>query len=131
MKDAAAELGVEDRISLPGAVAKDEVFRWLGTGDIFLNTTNIDNTPISVLEAMACGLCVVSTDVGGIPYLLENERDALLVPANDERQMADAVCRVLSGPELAERLSNSGRSKAEQHDWSRVVPHWNQAVLKS
>ena len=130
VKDAAAELGVADRISLPGAVAKDEVFRWLGTGDIFLNTTNVDNTPISVLEAMACGLCVVSTDVGGIPYLLEDERDALLVPANDERQMTDAVCRVLRDHELAERLSTNGRSKAEQHDWSRVVPHWNRAVLE-
>jgi glycosyltransferase involved in cell wall biosynthesis len=79
---------------------------------------------------MACGLCVVSTDVGGIPYLLKDECDALLVPPNDETRMADAVRRVLLDCRLAERLSRSGRSKAEQHDWSQVVPHWNRTVSK-
>jgi glycosyltransferase involved in cell wall biosynthesis len=84
----AAELGVMSRISFPGPVLKTETPAWLDQGDIFLNTPEVDNTPVSVLEAMACGLCVVSTNVGGLPYLLENEADALLVPPNSVEGMA-------------------------------------------
>jgi glycosyltransferase involved in cell wall biosynthesis len=120
----AAELGVADRITMPGKVAKSAVASCLNTGDIFLNTTNIDNTPVSVLEAMACGLCVVSTNVGGIPYLLEHEGDALLVPPDDPQEMAAAVRRVLTEQHLAARLSRRARQTAEQFDWSEVLPQW-------
>jgi glycosyltransferase involved in cell wall biosynthesis len=120
----AAELGVQDRITIHGSIPKADVGRWLHTGDIFLNTANIDNTPVSVLEAMACGLCVVSTNVGGLPYLLEHERDALLVPPSDSAAMASAVRRVLTEPELATQLSSRARIKVEQFDWAIILPHW-------
>src|SRR6185436_16069131 len=79
----AGERGVVNHISFVGGVPKREVPERLSHADIFLNTTNVDNTPVSVLEAMACGLCVVNTNVGGLPYLLEHEEDALLVPPAD------------------------------------------------
>jgi glycosyltransferase involved in cell wall biosynthesis len=125
---AAEELGVSGRVEWPGRIAKSEVSRWLNRGDIFLNTTNIDNTPVSVLEAMACGLCVVSTDVGGLPYLLEHERDALLVPPDDAEAMAAAVRRLLTEPGLAERLSANARKKVESFDWSAVLPRWERLL---
>jgi glycosyltransferase involved in cell wall biosynthesis len=112
------------RIELAGKVAKAEVPHWLNQGDIFLNTSEIDNTPVSVLEAMACGLCVVSTNVGGLPYLLRNGEDALLVPPRDPEAMAAAVRHLLREPALAEKLSRNGRLKAEAHDWSKVLPEW-------
>ena len=121
----AAQLGVTSKLCLPGGVAKTAVPVWLDKGEIFLNTTNVDNTPVSVLEAMACGLCVVSTNVGGLPYLLEHERDALLVPADNAEAMATAVVEVLTKPELAERLSRNARKKAELYDWSAVLPVWD------
>ncbi len=121
---AAEELGVRERITFPGGVLKREVPGWLKRGDIFLNTTDVDNTPVSVLEALACGLCVVSTNVGGIPYLLEDERDALLVPPRDEQAMSRAVRRLLTDSQLAERLSRNARQKAEQFDWSLILPQW-------
>jgi glycosyltransferase involved in cell wall biosynthesis len=130
MQQIAAELGVAHRIGLPGRITKVEVTDWMSRGDIFLNTTNVDNTPVSVLEAMACGLCVVSTNVGGIPYLLEHEHDALLVPPNDPVAMATAVRRLLTEPSLAERLSRNARQKAEQFDWSIILPQW-EALLTS
>ena len=91
-----AELKLEDYVEINGKVPKSEVPDWLNKGDIFINTTNYDNTPISVIEAMACGSCIVSTNVGGLPYLLEHEKDALLVPANDPVAMASAVLRILN-----------------------------------
>ncbi|MGD8458671.1 MAG: glycosyltransferase family 4 protein [Anaerolineales bacterium] len=120
----AETLGVAEKIDLPGGIPKNDVPNWLAKGDIFINTTNIDNTPISVLEALACGLCVVSTNVGGIPYLLEDEHDALLVPPDDPLAMAEAVRRILTESGLAQRLSSNARRKAEQFDWKVIMPQW-------
>jgi glycosyltransferase involved in cell wall biosynthesis len=125
---AARELGVSDRVRMPGGVPKATVGAWLNAGDIFLNTTNIDNTPVSVLEAMACGLCVVSTDVGGLPYLLDHGHDALLVPPDDPEAMAAAVRRALTEPGAGERLSRNARAKAEQADWAGVLPRWERLL---
>jgi glycosyltransferase involved in cell wall biosynthesis len=123
-RDVAARLGVLDRLVLPGSIEKAEVPRWMAESDIFVNTPDIDNAPVSVLEAMAKGLCIVSTRVGGLPYLLEHEQDALLVPAGDPEALATAVRRVLMEPGLGARLSANARRKAEQHDWGLVVPQW-------
>jgi glycosyltransferase involved in cell wall biosynthesis len=120
----AKELRLGDRVEYAGLIRKADVPAWLNRGDVFLNTTNFDNTPVSVIEAMACGLCVVSTNVGGIPYLLEHEVDALLVPPNDPEAMAAAVRRILTEPELAERLSRKARWKIEEFDWQVVLPRW-------
>lgn len=120
----AKDLGIYEHLELVGGVPRHEVPKLLAQGDIFLNTTRIDNTPISVIEAMACGLCVISTAVGGIPYLLTDEIDALLTPADDSNQMVKAVKRILDEPNLAEKLSDAGRKKAEQFDWSVVLPQW-------
>ncbi len=122
------KLGLSSRITFPGGVPKSAVPEWLDKGDIFINTTNVDNTPVSVIEAMACGLCVVSTNVGGIPYLLEHEKDALLVPANDAEAMAKAVHRILTESGLTEHLSSNARKKAEQFDWSAVLPQWDRLL---
>lgn len=118
------EMNISDRVQLIGGVPKATVADWLQKGDIFLNTSNVDNTPISVLEAMASGLCVVSTNAGGLPYLLENRRDALLVPTDDSNAMADAVRLVLTEEGLAQRLSSSGRAKVEQFDWPIILRQW-------
>lgn len=128
MQQVAKKLGVADRITVAGGVPKAEVGDWLNKGDVFINTTNVDNTPISVLEAMACGACVVSTNVGGLPYLLENERDALLVPPDNPQAMAAAVHRALTEPRFAEWLSRNARQKAEQFDWSVILPQWERLV---
>jgi glycosyltransferase involved in cell wall biosynthesis len=126
----AEELGVSNHIRFPGKIPKDDVPLWMNQGDIFLNTTNVDNTPVSVMEAMACGLCVVSTNVGGIPYLVEHEKDALLVPPDDPEAMAAAVRRILTEPGLAERLSRNARQKAEQFDWAIILPQWEALLTR-
>jgi glycosyltransferase involved in cell wall biosynthesis len=127
-KDLVVNLGLADRVSFPGSVPKESVAHWVQQGDIFINTTRVDNTPISVLEAMACGLCIVSTNVGGIPYMLKNEYDALLVSSDDDAAMAKAVQRIVAENGLAERLSGNARRKAEQFDWSNILPRWEKLL---
>jgi len=121
-------LGISKNVELIGRVPKNDVPKWLQTADIFINTTNIDNTPVSVIEAMASGCCIVSTNVGGIPYLLENGVDALLVPPNSAEAMASSVKRILTEPGLAEKLSANARKKAEQFDWSIILPQWEKLL---
>lgn len=122
----ARELGVEDRLHIIEGVPKREVAHHLASGDIFLNTANVDNSPVSVLEAMACGMCVVSTSVGGIPYMLRNEQDALLVPAGDAAMMADAVERILMDPAISRNLSATARERALACDWTPILERWEQ-----
>jgi glycosyltransferase involved in cell wall biosynthesis len=124
----AERLCVIDHLTLLGSVRKEDVPEKLADGDIFLNTARIDNTPVSVLEAMASGLCVVSTSVGGIPYLVRAEYEALLVPSDNAESMAEAVRRIIIEPDLSRRLSYNARRKAEQLDWSVILPRWEKLL---
>ncbi|MBX3744362.1 MAG: glycosyltransferase family 4 protein [Verrucomicrobiae bacterium] len=121
---AVAAFDVGREVSWAGGVPKADVPRALSGGDIFLNTTDVDNTPVSVIEAMACGLCVVSTNVGGTPYLIEEGHDGLLVPPGDAGAIAAAVLRLFREPGLAGRLSVHARRKVEAYDWGAVLPQW-------
>jgi len=124
----ARELRVHDRLEVLGRVPKSEIAGHLAGADVFINTTNIDNTPISVLEAMAAGLCVVSTSVGGIPFLLSDERNALLVPPRDPAAMSAAVERMLAEAGLAARVSRAAHELAVECDWTRVLNQWDDTL---
>lgn len=124
----ASQTGVTGRLDIVGPVPNALIARELDRADIFLNTSNADNTPVSVLEAMATGLCVVSTAVGGIPYLLEDRRNALLVPAGDSHAAARAVERVLAEPALAHDMSLAARAAVTSYDWPVVVQQWNRLL---
>jgi glycosyltransferase involved in cell wall biosynthesis len=119
-----AQQGVSAAVDFGGAIPKEDVPDALARGDIFLNTANFDNTPVSVIEAMACGLPVVTTNVGGIPFLLEHGKTALLVPPGSVAEMAAAVTRLVDEPDLAFRLSVNGRKLAESFDWTIGLPQW-------
>jgi len=121
----AIRLGVQEHIRWVGAVPKREVPVWMDRGDIFLNTTNVDNTPVSVLEALACGLCVVSTSAGGMPDLVRDGEEALLVPLDDAAAMTAAVAHVLRDRAHARSLSLSARARAAAVDWAAVMPRWD------
>lgn len=120
----AERLGVAEAVRFGGVVPKERVGEVLAEADIFLNTTRVDNMPVSVIEAMACGLCVVSTNAGGVPYLVNHGADGLLVKPENAAEMADAVRSILANAELSARLSAGARARAEQFSWHRVLPQW-------
>ncbi|HEY1341980.1 MAG TPA: glycosyltransferase family 4 protein [Bryobacteraceae bacterium] len=127
-------LSVAGRVEFPGKCPKEAVPLWLNRGDILLNTPDTDNTPVSVIEAMACGLCIVSTNVGGLPDLIVDREDGLLVNRGDVNGMAQAIRRILTEPGLAARLSSNARRKAERFDWRVIRPKWEemfQAISQS
>jgi glycosyltransferase involved in cell wall biosynthesis len=120
----AASLGVENRIEFSGRIPKRDVGDWINRGDIFLNTSTVDNQPVTLLEAMACGACVVSTDIGGIPFIAKNRINALLVSVGDADAFANAVTEILRDPDVSAKLSQNARRSAEAYDWSVVLPQW-------
>lgn len=124
MLSRARALGLEDKIEVEGGIPHTEIPIWLDRADIFINTSNYDTAPRSILEAMANGLCVVSTNVGGIPYMVEDNESGLLVPPNDPKAMAGAIKKILTNPSLTKTLSTYARKKAEMNDWSSILPQW-------
>ena len=128
VRSTAAAYNLLNRVKYTGAVPKQEVGHYLSKSDIFLNTTKFESFGVSVLEAAACGLCIVTTNVGELPYLWEDGFDALLVPPNDPEAMTAAVKRILEEPGLAEKLSKNARKKAERFDWVEIIPQWGAVI---
>ena len=124
----ATELGVADRLTIYGAVPKQEVPGWLERGEIFLNTTTAESFGVAMMEAAAVGLPIISTSAGEIPYLWKDQEEALLVPCGDEGGMARSVMRILADRALAEHLSTRARTKAEGYDWANILPKWDTLI---
>ena len=116
----ARELRLEESVSFIGRVENTELPALYRSARVSLNPSLVDNTPISVLEALASGVPVVSTSVGGVPFLVEHDRTALLVPPGDPPAMAEAILRILESPELGRRLAASGRVESLRYTWAEA-----------
>lgn len=120
----AIRLGLR-QVRFLGALSPDEMAQAYHDAEIYLNAPNIDNMPNSVVESFAAGLPVVSTDAGGIPWILEHGVDGLLVPVGDDAALAAAAIRLLREPGLASNLSAAGRRRAEREfSWPAVRRRW-------
>ncbi|SDB22678.1 Glycosyltransferase involved in cell wall bisynthesis [Flavobacteriaceae bacterium MAR_2010_188] len=122
VKESAKQKNV--KVNFTGKLSKQEWTELSKNHNIFINTTNFDNTPVSVIEAMALGLPIVSTDVGGMPHLIDQEIHGLLVPPNNPQAMADAIVRIFKNQELRNFVISNARSRAEQFDWEEVKVKW-------
>ena len=98
--------------------------------DIMISNPIIDNTPVSIIEGMALGMCVVSTNVGGVGYLV-NDIECALVESNNEFELIETIDRILSDSTYASNLSINGRLKAEQFDWEIVRKKWESVLLRN
>jgi glycosyltransferase involved in cell wall biosynthesis len=111
-------------VTFTGLISKEAWIEKSKAYDIFINTTNFDNMPVSVVEALAVGIPVISTNAGGLPFLLADGKTGLLVPPNDHTAMTAAVEKLCSNPELTASLSSSGRTYAQTFDWKNVKQDW-------
>lgn len=123
----AAELGIAERVHFAGRLEREAMARLLRESRVALNPSLADNMPNSVLEALASGVPVVSTNVGGVPHIVVDEESALLVPPADPTAMAGAVLRLLHEPALAERLRAAGLRSVAAYTWEQVGPRWGAA----
>ena len=130
IKAIAKDLHIEDKVEIIGGVEHHEIPTWLDKADIFINTTNYDTSPRSLLESMANGLYCVSTNVGGIPYLIEDRKSGLLVAPNDPNDMADAIRLIINNTEISKIISHNARKKAEGFNWSTILEMWDDLFTK-
>jgi len=121
-KKYAKELNVN--VEFTGKLSKKKWIKRSQEFNVFINTTHFDNTPISVIEAMALAIPIVSTNVGGIPFLLNDSENALLVNDGDDQAMSQAIEKIMSDNQLRTLLTINGRALVEDFDWSIVKQKW-------
>lgn len=115
---------LQSHISFKGKLPKKEWINLSSKYDIFLNTTNIDNTPVSVMEAMALGMVVVSTNAGGVPFIVDDLENGYLYDVGDLVGLINTIRSVLLQDNGIQSLK--ARKKAESWDWKIVKEQWKE-----
>lgn len=128
VKERAEELGLTDSLKITGVLSKDDWHLLSKDYDIFINTTDFDNQPLSVIEAMALGLPVVSTNVGGLPFLIDDNKDGILVERNNPEKFAEQIVRLINDKELVSTITANARKKVEMFDWETVKHKWFELI---
>lgn len=123
VKRLAEELNVSDKVKITGRLSKYEWITLSEGYDVFINTTNVDNTPVSVIESLALGLPVVSTNVGGIPHILNSGENAILIDPDNVELFTKAILS-LEDTNFYKSLGINGRRMAEGYSWEKVRPQW-------
>ena len=120
----ANELGLGESARFAGRIGNEEMPAFYLEADVVLNTSLADNMPISILEALASGVPVVTTNVGGIPFLVRQDETAQMTSPGDAGAMAAAILRLWSDRDLAQRQIRAGLARAGDFTWARVRPRW-------
>jgi colanic acid/amylovoran biosynthesis glycosyltransferase len=117
-----AALGIADRVEFTGAIAPDQVAAELDAADVFCLASFAEGIPVSVMEALARGLPVVTTYVGGVAELVEDGVTGCIVPAGRPDRVADAIGRLVQDASLRARVSEQGRQRVvQEHDLTRTT----------
>lgn len=123
-----SEKSLDKSVKITGKLSKEDWIRLSESYDIFINTTNFDNHPVSLIEAMALGLPVISTNVGGIPFLIEDNVNGILVERNNAQMFVDNIEKLLNDEFFSQSISKSARKMVEEFDWKKVQIKWNNTI---
>ena len=118
-----ADLNLKN-IEMPGRISRDRIGEFYDKADILINASRVDNMPVSILEAFASGLPVVSSNAGGIPAIVCHEDSGLLSDTEDWRQLAANAVRLLEDPALAQRLTENAYRQSLIYHWEAVRDQW-------
>jgi len=118
------ELNLTSCIEITGPVKNEELYTYYQTHEIFLNTTSYESFGVAVAEAASCGIPIVSTAVGELPYLYKHNENILLVNNFNEVTFSSEVIRLIESPDLAKELSINARKRVEAFDWELIKPNW-------
>lgn len=130
-----ADLGLRDRVDVPGWVGPEAVADLMARSDILVLPSFDENLPMSVIEGMAAGLAVVATPVGAVEDIIEHGRSGLLVAPGDVEALTSALGRLIADPALRQRLGQAGRAFQREHleiegYARRLVRLWREAASR-
>ncbi|MBI5256408.1 MAG: glycosyltransferase family 4 protein [Burkholderiales bacterium] len=131
LQQLALTLGIADAVQFPGRIDNAQISALYAQADVMLNPTTADNMPISILEALASGVPVVSTDAGGIPDLVCHGVTARLVPVGDAQGMAREALALLDSPALVAAQCQAGLEEARRYAWPEVMRQWQAAYVQA
>jgi len=105
---------IEEFVSMPGSFTEEDVIDELDRADLFVLTSRFEGVPVVLMEAMAVGVPVVASSVGGIPELVADGKTGVLVPAGDAGEFKNAISKLISDPDYQERLVRRARTEVER-----------------
>jgi glycosyltransferase involved in cell wall biosynthesis len=120
----AERLGLGSAVVFLGRLERPQIVDLYHSAHAMLNPSRVDNMPNSLLEALACGLPVISTNVGGVPYIVQDGQTAVLVAPDNAQDMAQAIIKLCNDSTLRSRLRDSGCRAVAQYAWGEVRPQW-------
>ncbi len=115
-------------VKFTGSLSKEAWTSLAQDHDVVISTTNFDNTPVSVIESMALGLPVVSTNVGGMPYLIHDTVDGLLSAPENVSAFSEKISKLLENTASTKEIVLNARQKVESFDWSVVKEQWHKVL---
>jgi len=118
------QFDLQDVVSFVGRLDAEQIVDFYQSADVMLNPTTVDNMPNSVLESLASGVPVVTTNVGGIPYIVVQGETALMVDAGDDQAMADDIVRLYQESETRQKLIENGIDAVQPYAWPQVKGQW-------
>ena len=118
------DLRIEGAVDFCGRLDRDQMAALYRSASVVLNPSRVDNMPNSVLEAMASGVPVVSTNVGGVPFILRDDVCGILVKSGDHAAMAAAALRLLADRAYAKRLCKAALQEVQRYTWPQIRPRW-------
>jgi len=119
----ATELNLK-QTSFTGRVEHEEIHRHYADSDVFLNASRIDNQPLSILEAFACGLPVVTTNAGGIPDIVTDGETGFVVDVDDHHALAQCAIKLLSDRNIGATITAQARQECRKYTWEVVGDRW-------
>jgi glycosyltransferase involved in cell wall biosynthesis len=111
-------------VNFLGVASRQEIGGFYDRADIFVNASNLDNMPVSVLEGFAAGTPVVTTEPEGMKYIVTHERTGLLSKPGDAIALGQNILRVLREPELAACLAQNAYEESNRYRWTAVREQW-------
>lgn len=121
LRSLAREYGLGERLHLVGAVAQEQLPRYMAASDVVVVPSLYESFGMVALEALACGRPVVASSVGGLQLTVHDGENGFLAPAGDAVAFADGLATVLRQPRLARRLAVAARRSAEPYGWRAIA----------
>jgi len=111
--------GITDRVQMIGNT--NDVLSWLRSSDVFVLSSNYEGLPLSILEAMSAGLPIIATEVGGIPDIITNGQEGILISPGNAGEIANAMEEMAKDTQLRIQMKSNARTKAQKFDVRRMA----------
>ena len=123
------DLSLTENIILTGKLTHKDWAKLSNNASFFINTTFIDNMPVSVLQSMALGIPVISTNVGGIEWLIKNKINGFKCESNNEKEMAEIIDNLLTNPSSINKVILNALEMTKGLSWEEILPMWDEILL--